>query len=193
MGNDKTKWIFDDNDAEGEIDADYTESLTPPPSQTVADTPTRALDTTERTELFVRGHSPSDENATKLPDQVDPVVGWLVVVKGPGLGHSIALGPGVNTIGRGANERAALPFGDKLISSEDHAKILYDDQERVFYVAHGSGRNITRVDGAIVANPVVLENYALIQLTNATHLRFVAFCNKEFDWGDLYEGDDAQT
>ena len=33
--------------------------------------------------------------------------------------------------------------------------------------------------------PVTLENYATIQLTKQTAVRFVAFCNAGFDWADL--------
>ena len=35
------------------------------------------------------------------PNDVGPVVGWLVIVKGPGAGNSLNIGAGMNVVGRG--------------------------------------------------------------------------------------------
>ncbi|MEO0017489.1 MAG: hypothetical protein RLZZ522_772 [Verrucomicrobiota bacterium] len=52
--------------------------------------------------------------AEDLPE--GPVVGWLVVVEGPGRGKSVTLGYGMNAIGREPGNRVVLPFGDMQIS-----------------------------------------------------------------------------
>lgn len=48
----------------------------------------------------------------------DPVVGFFVVVGGPGLGSHRPIFEGNNTIGRSPDNRVALDFGDDTISSE---------------------------------------------------------------------------
>jgi hypothetical protein len=199
MGNDKTKWIFDEAEAERSAGrADYTENLGPGELQSTRAMPsneaTRALPTNEPTMIYHRGTAGKVQTGQAFSETVDPVVGWVVVIKGYGLGRSVSLGTGINSIGRDPGERVPLPFGDTLISARDHAKIIYDEDERAFYAAPGSAKNITRVNGTILANAVPLENHALVQLSKATHLRFVAFCNAEFDWSDLDRKDgDATT
>ena len=44
------------------------------------------------------------ERAEESDAMSDPVVGWLVVVKGPGKGRAMQLGYGMNAIGRGATD-----------------------------------------------------------------------------------------
>lgn len=199
MGNDKTKWIFDDKDVDRSLGGsdDFTESIghTDPGAPTLTEEagPTHLMgDQGGKTEILHAGNRERFEKPHGMAETTDPVVGWLVVVKGPGLGRSVTLGVGVNAIGRDGAERVALPFGDTLLSARDHARIYYDDEERAFHIGHGTGKNITRVNGAIVGNMVPLENFALIQLTKATHLRFVAFCNADFDWNDLQGADDPK-
>lgn len=135
----------------------------------------------EKTRIDIVGFGTADEAA---PVQ-DPVTGWLVIIEGPGKGNAIGIGTGLNRIGRSTSERVALPFGDTLISSEDHLRIIYDDEGRSFLVVPGSGKNVSRVNGQIIAAPMVLENYVVLQLSKVTKVRFAAFCGTEFDWSDL--------
>lgn len=123
-----------------------------------------------------------DDDAAAMDD---PVTGWLVVIAGPGLGRAVPLGAGLNVIGRAEEERVALPYGDMLLSSRDHLRIIYDDETRSFMVVPGSGKNISRINGQIIAMPMPLANYATIQLTKATRLRFAAFCSESFDWSEV--------
>ncbi|MEI9893412.1 MAG: FHA domain-containing protein [Chthoniobacter sp.] len=71
----------------------------------------------------------------------DPVVGWLVIVKGPGRGNAVRLGYGWNSIGRDASQRACLDFGDSQISRLNHAKLLYDPRARKFTLTLGESTN----------------------------------------------------
>ncbi|MEM7472693.1 MAG: FHA domain-containing protein [Pseudomonadota bacterium] len=195
MSNDKTKWIFDDEDGFDGNDKGGSVEFTETIEKTVADTDgpagsdeaTRVVQnvgaektTISRGEVFTSGD-----------EQIDPVVGWLVVIKGPGLGQAVSLGAGMNSVGRGASERVTLGFGDTSISTSDHARIIYDDDSRKFFIAHGSGKNITKVDGQMVANTLPLENGATVEITKSTHLRFVAFCSESFDWADVAGDGDA--
>ena len=115
----------------------------------------------------------------------DPVVGWVVVVKGPGRGTSVPLGYGMNSIGRSSSERICLDFGDEQISRTQHAVITYDPRGRKYFVQHGGGKNLTYLTGdQPVLTPVELKGGEEITL-GETCLRFVPFCGKEFDWQDL--------
>src|SRR4051794_30837341 len=54
----------------------------------------------------------------------DPVVGWLVVVDGPGKGRSIEIGIGANALGRDPTQKLRVDFGDQHISREKHAVLV---------------------------------------------------------------------
>ncbi|EXJ09115.1 FHA domain-containing protein [Nitrincola nitratireducens] len=112
----------------------------------------------------------------------DPVVGWVVIVDGPGKGAALPLGYGMNTIGR-ANCRITLNFGDMEVSREPHANITYDPRGRCYYVNHGGGKNLTYLNNAPVLQPVLLNGGEQMQL-GATTLKFVPFCGMDFDWQD---------
>lgn len=123
------------------------------------------------------------EDATRRSDDFsrDPVVGWVVVVKGPGRGIGLPLGYGMNGIGRSAGERVPLDFGDEQISRKGHATITYDPRGRRFFVQHGGATNLTYIGNDPVLIPTELKGGELISLGDTT-LRFVPFCGADFDW-----------
>ena len=113
----------------------------------------------------------------------DPVVGWVVVVDGPGQGASLTLGYGMNSIGRAPSERICLDFGDNQISRTNHAALTYDPRGKKYFVAHGGGKNLTYLGDEPVLMPVELKGGEEIMIGD-TKLRFVPFCGAEFDWRD---------
>lgn len=113
----------------------------------------------------------------------DPVVGWLVIIVGPGRGNALTLGYGLNGIGRGPRARVRLDFGDLEISREQHAVITYDPKGRRFYLQHGGGTNLTYLDQQPVLVPSELKGNEIIVL-GQTQLRFIPFCGANFDWQD---------
>ncbi len=114
----------------------------------------------------------------------DPPVGWLVVVRGPGKGRVLTLGNGLNPIGRSAESRVRLDFGDDNISRANHARLVYEPRRRCWLLNHGDGTNLTYLNGELVMSAVELQSGAEIQL-GETSLRFQAFCSQEFDWPDV--------
>jgi pSer/pThr/pTyr-binding forkhead associated (FHA) protein len=118
--------------------------------------------------------------AGELPE--GPVVGWLVVVEGPGRGRSVTLGYGMNPIGRDASNRVSLPFGDQLVSRQKHAMITYDPRGRKFFIQHGESSNLTYLGEQPVLAPAELEGGELIRLGDDTVLKFVPFCGENFEW-----------
>ena len=129
------------------------------------------------------------EDAAEARGMDDPVVGWLVVVEGPGKGRAVQLGYGSNSLGRGATDRVKLDFGDDQISRNGHAVVTYDPRGRKFYVQHGGGTNLTYLADKPVLTPAELPPQGRIGIGN-TVLRFVPFCGTEFDWQDSEESED---
>lgn len=119
-------------------------------------------------------------------------VGWIVVVKGPGLGASFTLFNGVSQIGRGDEQAVRLDFGDNSISRENHAAIAYDSEQRTFFLGHGGKANIVRLNDRPVLSTEELSNADIIRI-GETSLRFIALCGAGFDWEELHreDSDDA--
>ena len=127
--------------------------------------------------------SPSAPRAEPEDAISDPVVGWLVVVKGPGRGNAVRLGYGWNSIGRDPSQRASLDFGDPQISRLNHAKLLYEPRSRKFSLTLGEGTNPTYVRGDVLLAPTELKSGDRIQI-GETELLFVALCSESFEWQD---------
>lgn len=115
----------------------------------------------------------------------DPVVGWLVVVGGSGLGAFRPIFEGNNAIGRGKDQRIPIDFGDASISSEAQAYIRYDSMDRSFlFVPNLSKTNIVAINDKKPTGAVKLEPMDVITM-GRTQLAFVPFCGEEFDWSEL--------
>jgi hypothetical protein len=115
----------------------------------------------------------------------DPVVGWLVVVGGPGLGSFRPIFEGNNAVGRGKDQRIPIDFGDATISSEEQAYIRYDSMDRSFlFVPNLSKTNIVAINDKKPTGATKLELMDVITM-GRTQLAFVPFCGEEFDWSEL--------
>ena len=117
----------------------------------------------------------------------DPVVGWLVVVGGPGLGSFRPIYEGNNAVGRAASQRIPIDFGDNTISSEEQAYIRYDSMDRSFlFVPNLAKTNVVAVNNKKPTGAIKLELMDVITM-GRTQLAFVPFCGEEFDWSELAE------
>lgn len=130
----------------------------------------------------IAGGLPRSPAADPQSAMHDPVVGWLVVVEGPGKGSAVQIGNGQNTIGR-EESRIRLNFGDPQISRTDHAVISYDPRANQFYIQQGKGVNLVYLEGSPVLSPTLLEHGSTVSIGGTT-LRFVAFCDDKFRWKD---------
>jgi hypothetical protein len=117
----------------------------------------------------------------------DPVVGWLVVVGGPGLGAYRPVFEGNNTLGRSSSQRVPIDFGDEAISSEEQAYIRYDSSERSFlFVPNLAKTNVVQVNSKRPTSALPLNAMDVIVM-GRTQLVFVPFCGADFDWSELAE------
>jgi len=133
-----------------------------------------------RTQL-VRGRQPVKRGKFHQ----DPVVGWLVIVGGAGLGAFRAIYEGNNTIGRSSTQRIPIDFGDDAISSEEQAYIRYDSADRSFlFVPNLAKTNVVSVNDKRPTAALPLSAMDVITM-GRTQLVFVPFCGAEFDWSEL--------
>ncbi len=129
--------------------------------------------------------APSHRHAETSDYAADPVVGWLVIIDGPGKGKPLSICYGMNSIGRDSNERVSINFGDEEISRSGHAMLSYDPRGRKFYLQHGGGANLTYIGDLPVLQPTVLAGGEIISI-GKTLLRFTPFCGPDFDWQDKF-------
>lgn len=176
----------------GELDADEEPTLAVVPQPEIL-TPTEhgasqgagdELD--EKTVISTSSKAKGLANKTPAPESVsdDPVVGWLVVVEGPGTGFSRTLGAGINSIGRSPDQPVSLYFGsasDKELSRSDHAHVIYDGINNKFKLQHGRSRNLSYLNDQPVLEVMDLKPYDRIRIGNTT-LIFVPFCGDEYSW-----------
>jgi hypothetical protein len=130
------------------------------------------------------GMGKMDDKMEKQAEGFDPVVGWLVVLEGPGRGKAVSVFAGMNSVGRDEGQRIRLDFGDAGISREGAAFITFEPKRRTFHINHGGKANIVYLNDEAVLTPVPLANGHMIAI-GATKLRFVALCGPEFNWEDM--------
>ncbi len=117
--------------------------------------------------------------------RADPVVGWLVVLDGPGKGNFRPIFKGSNTIGRAGNQRVPIDFGDDAISGEKQAFLTYDERKRSYQLVPNLERpNLVYHNDAALTSNVDLKPHDKVMMGRTT-LLFVPLCGPEFDWADL--------
>jgi hypothetical protein len=156
------------------------EFAAPPTTRVVRGGANPPADAAPRTQL-VRGKVQVERGAFEQ----DPVVGWLVVVGGPGIGRFRPIFEGNNTLGRSSGQRIPLDFGDDTISSEEQAYIRYDSSARSFlFVPNLAKTNVVSLNDKRPTGAVELNHMDVITM-GRTQLVFVPFCGTEFDWAEL--------
>ncbi|MFT3732481.1 MAG: FHA domain-containing protein [Hyphomicrobium sp.] len=133
--------------------------------------------------VLVRGKQKIEHGAFER----DPVVAFLIVVGGPGLGSYRPVFEGNNTLGRSRDNRIALDFGDDAISNEAQAYLRYDSTDRSFlFVPNLAKTNVVSVNDKRPAGPVPLQPMDVITL-GRTQVAFLPFCGSDFDWSEISE------
>ncbi len=128
-------------------------------------------------DLFNDAQKAAPTKSVKFP------VGWIVVADGPGRGESFSLLAGMSQIGRGEDQAIQLDFGDNSISRTNHAAIVFDSSTNEFLLGHGGKSNIVRLNDKPLISNESLNTGDLIRI-GETVLRFVALCDKSFNWSE---------
>jgi len=112
----------------------------------------------------------------------EPVVGWLVCVKGAYLGEGFPLKAGRNNIGRAMDND--VPLAQEMsISRKCHAVLTFDPKKCSFFVQPGESSGLTYLNEELVMTFRPLKAYDKIQLGEA-ELLFAPFCGDAFAWED---------
>ena len=115
-------------------------------------------------------------NMDTIPTQViidasNAKVATLKVVDGPGKGQERPVFSGTNQLGRSADNRIALDFGDNTISRQQHAVISYDGGSQEFRIFDGGKQNPVHVNGERLSGDRALSDGDTIKI-GLTTLRF---------------------
>jgi len=122
---------------------------------------------------------------------LEPVVGWLVCIEGEHFGEDFRLKVGRNFIGRAATMDVVLS-GDKSVSREKHAVVLYEPKNNIFIVQPGEARELSYLNDAVVLNSVEIKAYDVLQV-GESKLMFVPFCTAgKFNWDDAKKPEKAE-
>jgi hypothetical protein len=111
---------------------------------------------------------------------VDPVVGWVVCVKGPDRFRDYRICPGRNRIGRDNAMEICVP-GDGRISRSAHTVITYDPRHNDFRLSLGPECDIVFLNGEFLEGATQLRPRDLIEIGD-TGLQFVPLCGEKFQW-----------
>ena len=108
---------------------------------------------------------------------IDPVVGWLVCVRGTNKGRDYRLHSDLNKLGRAPNMDVCIE-GDEAISRENHCQIAFSPRSKTFSVVPGDGRNISYLNNEDVLSAMRLKAYDRLDLGDSSFI-FIPF---DFDW-----------
>jgi hypothetical protein len=112
----------------------------------------------------------------------EPVVGWLVCLKGPDRGRDYRLRPEKNFIGRAPNMDIAIE-GDNMISRERHAIVIFDPKKKSFWALPGDASGLVYLNGEMVNAPTAMKADDVLEL-GQTKLVLIPFCGERYGWTD---------
>lgn len=121
------------------------------------------------------------------PQGREPVVGWLVCVKGDYYGESFKLKTGRNFIGR-SNTMDVVLAKDNSVSRDKHAIVLYEPQKREFIAQAGESRSLLYLNDEVVLMTEKLKKGDILTLGN-TKLMFIPCCGPDFGWDECKKED----
>lgn len=119
----------------------------------------------------------------------EPVVGWLICVRGPHFGESFSITSGRNSIGRNSTNSVCLSKDD-TVSREKHAWLVFEPRKKRFVAQPGEASGLAYVNGEEVLQPVELHEKEVIEFGN-TKLMLIPLCGESFSWEEWMEDSDS--
>ncbi len=117
----------------------------------------------------------------------EPVVGWLVCVRGEYFGMGFPIKTGKNMIGRSSRMDIALTK-EVSVSRDRHAILIYEPKKKQFFIQPGEGNGLTYVNEDLLMVPQEIHDYDVIQIGNvAFALR--TLCGEKFSWETYIESE----
>ena len=115
----------------------------------------------------------------------EPVVGWLVCVKGSHFGEAFNIFTGRNSIGRGESNKINITRDD-AVSRSKHAWLTYEPKKRDFYIQPGEGSGLSYLNGETVMESKKLQAKDLLELGNGQYI-LIPLCDETFTWEDYID------
>ena len=110
----------------------------------------------------------------------EPVVGWLVAVKGEHMGECFNIYSGKSSMGRSQNNRIVFSK-DGQISREKHAFIMFEPKKREFFIQSGDSSGLTYLNDENVIGSKKINAFDIIELGGSQFV-FVPLCCEKFAW-----------
>lgn len=134
--------------------------------------------------FFSAGKSaPTSNVSVQANVSTEPVVGWLVCVKGNHFGQDFPIHAGRNFVGRNDSNNIVLSM-DPKVSREKHCIVTYDPRKRQFFIQAGDSNGIVYMNDDIVMQPTTVAPKALIELGD-TKLMLIPLCGEDFSWEEF--------
>lgn len=112
----------------------------------------------------------------------EPMVGWLVCIKGPHFGEAFNIYVGNNSIGRLRSNKIVIGR-DSHVSREKHAVITYEPKKREFLISPGASSGLTYLNDENIMTSAKLKAKDKIELGECVFL-LIPLCGEDFSWED---------
>lgn len=157
------------------------------PVEAVPQSPKQPSPQTEQPAKIVQEVSkqPVKKQKTATPTERkrnQPVVGWLVCIKGVYRGESFTLKAGRNFIGRNADMDVCLQE-DNSIAGDKQAAIIYEPRSRQFILMPGDVHELCYINNEVTLSSTSLKAYDVLDIGD-TSLLLIPCCGEKFSWED---------
>lgn len=115
----------------------------------------------------------------------EPVVGWLVCVKGKHFGECFEIISGRNSVGRNPDNRIVIA-DDPSVSGSKHFWVTYEPKKREFYVQPGESSGLSYLNGETIMTPQKLQAYDQLEFGMGVYV-MIPLCSEKFSWEDYLE------
>ena len=110
----------------------------------------------------------------------NPVIGWLVGIKGAHKGRSYEVKQGRNFIGRSTAMDICLS-GNSKISRDRHAIITYDPRSKKCFLQPDETRDLIYINDELLFGPMPMKHNDIIVLADEEFVFLALQCDKA-DW-----------
>ena len=125
--------------------------------------------------------------SSRIPDDItpeelnsNPVIGWLVAIKGAHKGRSYEVKQGRNFIGRSTAMDICLS-GNSKISRDRHAIITYDPRSEKCFLQPDETRDLIYINDELLFGPMPMKHNDVIVLADEEFVFLALQCDKA-DW-----------
>lgn len=109
-----------------------------------------------------------------------PILGWLVIMDGKGLGQDFGIRKSLSSLGRDEDNDVIIDNLDETISRKRHCLIEYDVKNNTFYIERGENNTYLNEE-RVGREGRELKGGDMIEI-GETKMQFVPFCKDEFSW-----------